>query len=177
VMVGLYWGFSSSMTYYPISGKVTLDGRPAVGVKVILQATDDRLDGELLTDAEGTYHFATPQLAGGAPAGTQYRIRVVPARDFLVRLKQGSPEQLDEVLASVPAGTTIREGSRDGQRVFVLGTGPDPPKVAVDPDTPVAVWHASAVPKRYQSFQNSGLGCVVRAGENRVDLPLKTPGA
>jgi SSS family solute:Na+ symporter len=176
-MVGLYWGFSSSETYYPIAGKVTLDGKPALGVKVILDTTDERLDGELLTGVDGTYHFATPQLAGGAPAGTKYRIRIVPAWDFLVRLKKGQPGQLEEVLASMPAGAQIEQRVVGGKKVFVLSTQPKQTTVVVDADTPVALWRAAAVPDRYRSFQTSGLDCVVKAGENHVDLPLKTAGA
>ena len=176
VMVGLYWAFSSSVTYYPISGKVTLDGRPALGVDVFLDTDDRTLCEKLSVGVDGTYLFATAQRAGGAPAGTQYRIRVVPARDFLVRLKDDRSAKLEEVLAAVPAGTPFEERTENGKSVFVFSTRPKPTTVAVDPDVRVAVWRAADVPQEYRSQQTSGLSWVVEPGENHVDLPLKTPG-
>ncbi len=176
VMAGLYWAFSSSVTYYPISGKVTLDGRPALGVDVFLDTDDRTLCEKLSVGVDGTYLFATAQRAGGAPAGTQYRIRVVPARDFLVRLKDDRSAKLEEVLAAVPAGTRLEDRTENGKRVFVFSTQPKQTTVVVDPDVRVAVWRAADVPQEYRSHQTSGLSWVVQPGENYVDLPLKTRG-
>ena len=95
VMIGLYWAFSSREVYYPIHGQVTLNGKPVVGAVVELQTEDPRLGAELCTGLTGQYQFATPQRAGGAPAGTQYQVRIRPARDYLVRLAEppSSPEK------------------------------------------------------------------------------------
>ncbi len=85
-MIGLYWAFSTREVYYPIHGQVSLDGKPVIGAVVELQTDEPRLCAELCTGLTGQYHFATPQRAGGAPAGTQYRVRIRPSKDYLVRL-------------------------------------------------------------------------------------------
>jgi hypothetical protein len=80
VMVGLYVAFSSSVTYYPVGGEVTMGGQPVVGATVYLDTEDDRFDAVLRTDKEGKYQYATGQRAGGAPAGTRYRVRIVEGK-------------------------------------------------------------------------------------------------
>lgn len=102
-MIGLYWGFSSREVYYPIQGRVSLDGKPVVGAVVEIATEDPRLNAQLDTDLEGRYQFATPQRAGGAPANTRYRVRILPARDYLVRL--ASPRNLPGASPSVRPNT------------------------------------------------------------------------
>jgi len=54
-MIGLYIWFSIPVTYYPISGQVTLDGRPVTGALVHFDAEDDALDAVLPTRLDGKY--------------------------------------------------------------------------------------------------------------------------
>lgn len=95
-MIGLYWAFSSREVYYPIHGQVSLNGKPVIGAVVELQTEDPRLCAELCTGLKGEYHFGTPQRAGGAPAGTRYRVRIRPARDYLVWLATPLQGRLSE---------------------------------------------------------------------------------
>ncbi len=180
-MVGLYWGFSSSKTYYPISGRVTLDGEPVVGAAVLLDAEDDRLDAGLSTGIDGRYEFATPQRAGGAPAGTRYRVRIVPERDYLVRMKTDEEKaaaegddksDIAEVLAWMPPGTPVEERVEDGKRLFVIRTAKDTEKVAVGTDAEIRVLRATSIPESYREFGSSGLGFEVEAEAVEKDFAL-----
>ncbi|NQT40089.1 MAG: hypothetical protein HQ581_21535, partial [Planctomycetes bacterium] len=127
VMVGLYWLFSSSVTYYPLGGTVTLDGKPVIGATVYLDTEDDRLDAELRTGTDGTYQFATDQRAGGAPEGTVYRVRIVPTMDLIARMKEVTKEEdgkevttleIDKILYRIPVGTKVVEETlhKDAER-------------------------------------------------------------
>jgi len=174
VMVGLYWTFSSSTSYYPVAGTVTVDGRPATGVRVILKNDDPTLCAELSTGVDGKFQFATTARAGGAPAGTKYRVRLVPERDFLVRLDPDDPEKVAEVLDSAPAGTPIEERTEDGRRFFVLGTSPEPKRVTVARGAIVQIWSAPSIPGDYQAFDTSNIELVVEAKDepNRLDIVI-----
>jgi len=173
-MIGLYWAFSSSTTYYPLAGEVTVDGKPAVGVNVVLETDNPTLGAELPTGIDGRFEFATPKLAGGAPAGTRYRVRLVPARDFLVRVDPEGPEKFVEVLESAPAGTPIEQRTEDGKRVFVLGTPPGEKRVAVADDAVVEIRRAADIPAKYRSFKTSDIELVVEAQEepNWLDIAV-----
>lgn len=117
VMVGLYVWFSGEDSYYPVAGRVILaDGTPVVGARLTFDCDDDRFDFTALTDAEGSYYFPTPEVAGGAPAGTQYRVTIQPAVDLIVRRAAPRAEPanplanvaVEQILYRVPAGTPIR---------------------------------------------------------------------
>jgi len=171
-MVGLYWWFSDSTVYYPIHGKVTLNGRPVVGAKVILDADDDRLDAELSTGLDGTFRFATPQRAGGAPAGTVYRVRVVPDRDFLVRFSETEPAQPAEVLDSMPAGTPVEEQVAGDKRFFHIGSEADAKTLEVPASATVRHVPATPVPEKYQSPDTAGTTFTVTAEQADYDLTI-----
>ncbi len=173
VMAGLYWAFSTSATYYPIAGRVTVDGEPAVGVKVIIETDDPTLGAALPTGIDGQFEFATEHLAGGAPAGTQYRVRLEPDRDFLVRLEPGRKEEVAEVLGWARSGG-VEEHSENGRRVFQLDQGNEVSEVAVEPDDPVAVRRATSIPAAYRAFDTSGIDLVVQSQDepNRLDIQI-----
>lgn len=76
-MVFLYWAFAGDDSYYPISLRVTLaDGTPVAEAKVTLRCADPRFNFSAVTDREGQCAYGTKLLAGGAPAGTRYRVAV-----------------------------------------------------------------------------------------------------
>jgi hypothetical protein len=79
VMVGLYAYWSGTQFYYPVTGTIRLaDGTPVVGAEVSFQCDDPTFNFTRITDAEGRYQYASVREAGGAPAGTEYRVRLVP---------------------------------------------------------------------------------------------------
>lgn len=170
-MIGLYVAFSDFTPYYPVAGSVTLDGKPVVGAAVVLQTDDDRLGAELATGLEGKYQFATTERAGGAPAGTKYRVRIVPARDYLVEIKDDGSGPA-RILQSMPAGTPVQERTEADKRVFILGTGEKPPRVEAAKDARVQVLRATPIPAKYQDFETSGLAFTVRAEAMTEDFHL-----
>ena len=129
-MVGLYWYWWGDRAYYPVQGTITLaDGTPVVGAEVVFDCDEDMLDFTSVTNGNGEYTYATKQHAGGAPVGTEYRIRIVPKMDLIVQLKEDVDEEtdgeknaartgktkpakkivFDKVLYEMPAGTEIKE--------------------------------------------------------------------
>jgi Na+/proline symporter len=171
-MVGLYVAFSSRTTYYPIAGNVYLDGKPVIGAMIYFDTDGETIDAELPTGVAGAYAFGTAQRAGGAPAGTKYRVRVEPRYDYLVRLKPAARE-VDRVLAFMRTGTPVGEQSDGNARKFFIQTDP-PQAIPVGRDDIVEVWKATPVPQRYRQFASSGLELVVPDQVAKLDLDLKT---
>jgi len=192
VMVGMYVWFSGEDTYYPVEGRVTLsDGTPVVGAELTFDCDDDRFDFTAVTDAEGRYYYTTPTVAGGAPAGTKYRVKIVPAVDLIVRRaapkaeepNAPDPRPIEQVLYRVPAGTEIEAETLSKQvpieeewtvtatrEVYTFSLPvpdaqpPAPPrKVHVTRDERVEIVRATDVPERYRRFDTSALGVTVEA--------------
>jgi SSS family solute:Na+ symporter len=78
-MLALYWGFAGDESYYPIKCQFTLaDGQtPVANAKVTLQCSNPRFNFSAITDKDGICAYGTESLAGGAPAGTAYRVQVI----------------------------------------------------------------------------------------------------
>lgn len=173
VMAGLYWGFSDSTIYYPIKGTVGVDGEPVRGATVYLETDDPRLSATLATGLDGQFTFGTKQRAGGAPAGTQYRARIEPTRDFLVRVEGGDPRDVVEVLASMPRGTPVEEETTGGTTHYTIATEPEPTVVDVAAGARVEVLPATDVPARYRRFSTSDLAFTVGEKEMSLDWNLE----
>jgi hypothetical protein len=175
VMVGFYWWFSGEEFYYPVDGQVRLaDGTPVVGARVILQTDAPRFNANLITDLEGRYAYGTKKALGGAPAGTKYRVRIVPfERDYVVQMRTDDEGRqiLDQVLGVMPAGTPVEERVTDGRRQLVINTA-KPQTIDVEKGQKVEVRRANAVPERYHAFDSSGLELTIEARKNHVDLEL-----
>ena len=83
-MIGLYWAFAGETSYYPIELKLTLaDGTPVRGVRVTLECDQKTFDFTAVTDQDGVCGYGTKSLAGGAPAGTRYRVKIEPCQASL----------------------------------------------------------------------------------------------
>jgi len=171
-MVALYWGFSSSVTYYPVAGRVTLAGKPVLGATVILDTDDDTLDAALSTGTSGTFQFATKQRAGGAPAGTRYRVSVVPDRHFIVRMEDEKPATIAEVLESIPARVDVQERVRAGKRQIVIGSGPQQTVREFPAGENVELLRATDIPDRYQQLDTAGIEITVTPERDDYSLVL-----
>jgi hypothetical protein len=151
---------------------VTLDGKPVVGAYVFLDTEDDTLDGNFLrTGVDGTYRFGTADRAGGAPAGTTYRVRLEPAQDFVVRMAD-SAGKVEEVLACVPAGAEVEEQLAGQARRFVVkATGES--IAEADPEADIQIIRATSVPERFQRFETSGITITVPEAISELDIALR----
>jgi hypothetical protein len=62
------------MKVYPVSGKLTVNGKPIVGIQLVLIPTagngENQPVSKAATDAGGSFKVSTYSLGDGAPAGT-----------------------------------------------------------------------------------------------------------
>jgi SSS family solute:Na+ symporter len=80
-MIGLYWCFAGSKSYYPITAQVYLsDGTPVVGALVSCKSNDPDFSFSQVTDSTGGFQYGSKMKAGGALAGT-YHVRLVSAKE------------------------------------------------------------------------------------------------
>jgi len=169
VMVALYWAFSGGEPYYPVKARLLLDGRPIVGSKVELQTENPLLDDTLYLGLDGELIYGTAQRAGGAPAGTVLRLRLTPARDYLVELrphtgKDGNVETTEKIIAWVPHGEEIVEttetiardaaannGLHGRVRVFRWRVGEVEKRLLTAPDARVEIRRATEIPENLRN--------------------------
>ena len=162
VMVGFYVWFAGSETYYPMAGQVTLDGAPVVGARIVLQTDDPRFNATLVTDADGHYAYGTAASSGGAPEGTQYRIRIESVvRDYVVQIQDGEPGQIETILVAMPPGAEVKERTAETGLELVVETSPQT-VVSIEDGTLWEVRRATPVPGVYNQFETSGLSLTVR---------------
>jgi SSS family solute:Na+ symporter len=165
-MVGLYVWYSGEDTYYSVTGQVTLaDGTPVVGAQVFLETDDPRFNATLVTDPDGKYAYGTATVLGGAPAGTEYRVRVVPLyQDYVVEMRRSlqGAETAGQVLATIPAGTPVEEQSAGGKTQLVVKAEKER-TIDVPDGVKTVVRRANDVPEEYQRFDSSGLRITVEA--------------
>ncbi len=174
-MVALYIGFSDFTVYHPFGGKVTLDGQLVSGAVLYLDTDRDVLDAELAVGPDGRYQFGTKQQAGGAPAGTQYRVRVEPKWDFVVRRGDPAKGETDTVLMAVPAGTPIDQQTTPEGRVFVIHH-PQKRVVRTGLHDAVEIRRATPIPERFRRFETSGLRIVAPGPAGVADIALRSAG-
>jgi hypothetical protein len=86
-MVGLYWQFSGTESYYPVQTRVTLDGQPVVGAEMTFQSDNPRYTFTQITGPDGAFIYGSKLLAGGAPASL-YRVKI--ARSTAIPAKYSS---------------------------------------------------------------------------------------
>ncbi|NMC20907.1 MAG: sodium/solute symporter [Thermogutta sp.] len=169
VMAALYWAFSGSEPYFPVKAQLLLDGQPIVGCKVELQAENPRLDDTLYIGLDGRLTYGSVQRAGGAPAGTVLRLRLTPARDYIVEMqrrtgKDGRVETTEKIIAWVPHGEeitesveTIREdaaannGLHGRVRVFRWRVGGTEKQVRTSADAEVEIRRATPIPDKLRA--------------------------
>ncbi|NQU20805.1 MAG: sodium/solute symporter [Candidatus Nealsonbacteria bacterium] len=177
-MIGLYWYWWGGEPYHPVQGTVTLaDKTPVVGAAVIFDCDDDALDFERVTNHKGQYSYASKQEAGGAPEGTEYKVRIVPRMDMIVRLNADDPKK-DEVLYKVPAGTEIKEeevadeevsGAGKTKKVYTFLLEGRKEPIQVPRGEGIKIFRATVTPAKYESFDGAKLDVTV----NKVPIFTK----
>lgn len=181
-MVALYWTFTAPHAYYPIKGQIVVDGRPAPGVEVRLDADDDHLDDVLVTDENGFFAYGSKIRAGGAPAGTVLRIGLRPVRDYIVELrpsKEGeAAETKDVILAAIPHNTPVKEvvdEARKTRRLIWMIDGRQN-EVTVPFDSQVHIRRAPDLPAEFSDPERTGKTVVALAdGETqKVEVATQT---
>jgi hypothetical protein len=145
-----------------VGGQVTLaDGTPVVGAQVVLQTDDPRFDASLVTDAQGNYAYGTATTLGGAPPGTEYRVRIAPGEtDYVVQMKADAPGEVDKILAAMPPGTEVEDRGDGDSRQLTLNTTPAK-ELPLEAGAAWSILRATAVPDKYADPGTSGLTITV----------------
>lgn len=190
VMVGLYLGFTQFKTYYPVPVQLTLDGEPVIGARVYLDTGNPRMNDTLVTDVDGRFVYGSETRAGGAPAGTALRLRLEPARDYLLVAQSAKEDGADAeeakwtVAAWAPAGAKLEEEElseaelaalgrpgRDGKAIarvrVTLQSGDVSNSVILEKGQRYKLLPASDVPEQFRRFETSPLRIRVRPDESR----------
>ena len=140
-------GCGGRRTPIPVSGTVTLDGKPVEGAIVTLHLFGDDKEGRLATgqtDRTGTFHLKTGNEAGARPG--EYKVVIV--KNVLAGPKRKMPDFPD-----TPEGRNQREH-------FLW-------KQFKDDQLP----YRNVLPDRYGNLKATPLTCQVR-GDSPVQFPL-----
>ncbi|MBN2476452.1 MAG: sodium/solute symporter [Pirellulales bacterium] len=174
-MIGLYWYWWGDQPYYPVQGRLTLaDGTPVVGAEVRFECDQAILNFTDVTDADGAYSYASKGRAGGAPAGTAYRVAILPKMNLIVRTDPDDPDKVTEVLYEVPVGTDIGEETLSEEReieggwktkvykeIYAFALAGREKPVHVPRGEHIKILRATPIPGRYSDFDSSALTLTV----------------
>ena len=135
---------SSRPPTYPVTGTVTMQGKPVAGAAITFVPTGT--EGEAasaITDSEGKYALTTWQAGDGARPG-EYRVKV------------SKQEQQTVDPSKMVSNLSIEEE----QKIYVESKKPRPPA-------------KSLVPSKYQDESSSGLSHTVPNGSSTFDIEIK----
>jgi hypothetical protein len=135
---------SSRPATYPVTGTVTMQGKPLAGAVITFVPTGT--DGEAasaVTDSDGKYALTTRQAGDGARPG-EYRVKV----------------SKQELAAVDPSKMVKNLSIEEEQKIYVESKKPPPPA-------------KSLVPSKYQDESTSGLSHTVPQGSSTFDIEIK----
>jgi hypothetical protein len=140
----------------PVSGTVTLDGKPIEGAQVVFVPNGSGRAASATTDAAGKYELTTFNPADGAVIGS-YKVTIAKTEGATVsvNLEGLSPEEATKKAA---------------EAYYSSGAN----KNIGNPNAKAKV--TELVPAKYKSDATSGLTAEVKEGNNTFDFPL-TSGA
>ncbi|MCS7237426.1 MAG: sodium:solute symporter [Thermoguttaceae bacterium] len=110
-MIGLYWWFSSAVSFHPLMAQIVVDGKPGAGLLAFLDAPDDRFDTVLLTNEKGEVHYGSKFRAGGLPPGMAVRLSLCPVSALSNVDWHSNFVIQEEALKSKPPGTGVIDPS------------------------------------------------------------------
>jgi hypothetical protein len=135
---------SSRLPTYPVTGTVTLHGKPLAGAVITFVPTGNEGDAaSAITDSEGKYALTTWKAGDGARPG-EYRVKVSKQEQAAV-----DPSKMVKNL-------TIEEE----QKIYVESKKPAPPA-------------KSLIPGKYQDDQTSGLVHTVENKPTTFDIKIE----
>ena len=82
------------------------------GVRLAFECDDPVYNFTVEADKNGRFVYPTGQKAGGAPAGTIFRVKTEPVAQVV---KIGTDGKVVEVISTEPAGTKIDVKQKDGK--------------------------------------------------------------
>lgn len=137
-------GCGSSSPYAPVSGVITLDGKPVAEASVAFHPNAGGRPAYALTGEDGAYALTSVQRGDGALIGshsvTVTAVEIIESEKAKAMREQYKAEELGSLVEAMPI---------------------PPPK---------EVW---LVPQRYSDKKSSGLEFTVESGENTANFDLK----
>ncbi|HUP80470.1 MAG TPA: carboxypeptidase-like regulatory domain-containing protein [Pirellula sp.] len=131
---------------YPVTGTVTLDGKPVEGANVVFKSAIDSNSASAMTDANGKYSLTTLSKGDGARVGS-YSIIVT---------KFNNPDAKNPP----PVATSMEEGMRANAEAQMKAK-----KAGL-------VVSTNAIAKKFESEETSGLKFTVEAKPNSFDIAV-----
>jgi SSS family solute:Na+ symporter len=172
IMCGLYYVFAGGDSYYGVNCSVAVDGRPSRGARLVFECDEPVYDFSAAADKDGRFIFPTGEKAGGAPAGTKFRIKIEPVAQVVRLDKDG---KVAKVLATVSPGTTIDVKEKDGKTIVTMIDKEDE-KTVFDGKLPdgekIEIIAAAELDEKYGGFETSGLSMTIEEGVNTADFKL-----
>lgn len=141
----------SNLATLPVTGTVTLDGKPVPGAAVAFSPNDAKgRAASGMTDVDGKFKLTTMVAGDGALAGS-YKVAITktiagssgPKEDPRNSGKKMTPEETKAMMESVAKGNNAAEGK-------------------------------SEVPDKYTKAETSGLTAEVKSGENNFPFEMKS---
>jgi len=135
VMIGFYWAFAGGESYYGVQGKLSLNASVdtrVVGARLVFECDDPYWNFTATTDENGEFAYPTAALAGGAPAGTHFRVKIVPEEDVTIE-----PAPNADWNTAPPASLHATYGNFDTSGLEItLKAGKNEFDLRLDPNTP-----------------------------------------
>jgi carboxypeptidase family protein len=134
---------SSRPPTYPVTGTVTLQGKPVAGAAVTFVPTGEGEAASAITDSEGKYALTTWQAGDGARPG-EYRVKVSKQEQQTVN----------------PAKMVKNLSIEEEQKIYVESKKPAPPS-------------RSLIPGKFENEQTSGLIHKVEEKPTTFDIKIE----
>ncbi len=171
IMAGLYWGFAGGDSYYGVDCSVLVDGKPSSGVRLDFECDEPVYNFSVEANSDGRFVFPTGAKAGGAPAGTTFRVKTEPVAQVVKVDKDGN---VLKVIALEPAGTTIQvDPQNKGGDVIVRN---DKMNIIFEGNLPfeqqIKLVPAPELDAKYADFETSGLSTTIEAGKNVIEFKM-----
>jgi len=149
VLLAASTGCDARRTPAPVSGTITLDGRPVEGATVTFHLLDNEKDGSVVTgqtDKAGTFHLKTGNEDGAVPG--EYKVVVI--KNVLANSKVKIPDFPD-----------TPEGQNQRERFVWKQFGDD------------QVPYRNVLPERYGDLKTTPLTCKIPSN-GQVHFPLSS---
>ncbi len=169
VMAGLYWGFAGSDSYYGVDCSVLLDGKPSRGVRLVFECDEPVYNFSVEANQCGRFVFPSGAKAGGAPAGTTFRVKTEPVAQVVKVDKDG---KVLAVISTEPPGTKIDVREKDGKTIILTIDKKTIFDGKLAAGQKIELLPSAKLEAKYANFETSGLCTTIEADNNVIEFKM-----